>query len=194
VRESMILKVLRNPGKKKKEDFSKMIKECNRLHNNKEDFSQEIFEIICMGKKDFTRLKELAKEGVDLNTRDPLIEEFVPIIAAAQHNKIELLEELIDLGAEVNKTDKKGRNCLMLLIANGIEENKIIEIIDKIIERIDIKHKDKQGCSVLTYAIGSGNRKIVDKLLNLNMEITDVDYAFACAKCLSNVIEKYEKN
>lgn len=190
----MILKVLQNPNTKKKENFTKMIKECNKLHNNKEDFSQEIFEIICMGKKDFTRLKELAKEGVDLNTRDPLIEEFVPIIAAAQYNKIELLEELIDLGAEVNKTDKKGRNCLMLLIANGIEENKIIEIIDKIIERIDIKHKDKQGCSVLTYAIGSGNRKIVDKLLNLNMEITDVDYAFASAKCLSNVIEKYEKN
>lgn len=190
----MILKVLQNPEKKKKEDFSKMIKECNRLTNIKEEFSQEIFEIICMGKKDFTKLKELAKEGVDLNTRDPLIEEFVPIIAAAQHKKIELLEELIDLGAEINKTDKKGRNCLMLLIANGINEDKIIEIMDKIIDKIDIKHKDKQGCSILTYAIGNGNKKIVDKLLNLNMEITEVDYAFASAKCLSNVIEKYKGN
>lgn len=189
----MILKVLQNPEKKKKEDFSKMIKECNRLTNIKEEFSQEIFEIICMSKKDFTKLRELVKEGVDINSKDPLIEEFVPIIAAAQHKKIELLEELIDLGANVNITDSEGRNCLMLLIANGINQDKIIEIMDKIIDRIDIKHKDKQGCSVLTYAIGNGNRKIVDKLLNLNMEITDVDYAFASTKYLSNVIEKYEK-
>ncbi len=190
----MILKVLQNPEKKKKENFTKMIKECNRLTNIKEEFSQEIFEIICMGKKDFTKLRELVKEGVDINTKDPLIEEFIPIIAAAQHNKIELLEELIDLGANVNITDSEERNCLMLLIANEVNEDKIIEIMNKIIDKIDIKHKDKQGCSILTYAIGNEKVKIVDKLLDLNFEITDVDYAFASTKYLNNVIEKYEKN
>ena len=190
----MNFKILKNPIAQKKEDFSKMIKECNKLRKNKEDFSQEIFEIICMGKKDFTKIRELAKKGVNLNTKDPLIEEFVPIIAAAQHNKIELLEELIDLGADVNIKDKKGKNCLMILISNGTEENKIIEILDKIIDKIDIKHKDKQGCSLLTYAIGSEKRKVIDKLLELNVEITDVDYVFASAKCLSKVMEIYEEN
>jgi ankyrin repeat protein len=190
----MNLKVFKNPEKERKKDFSRMINDCNKLQKNKEEFSQEIFEIICMGKKDFTNLRELAKKGVNLNTKDPLIEEFVPILAAAQHNKIELLKELIDLGADVNIKDKEGRNCLMILISNGTEENKIIEILDKIIDKIDIKHKDKEGCSILTYAIGSEKRKVIDKLLELNVEITDVDYIFASAKCLSKVMEIYEEN
>jgi ankyrin repeat protein len=195
----MILKVLKNPETKGKEDFSKMINDCSNLQKNKEDFSQEIFEIICMGKKDFTNLRGLVKKGVNLNSKDPLIEEFVPIIAAAQHNKIELLEELIDLGADVNKTNKKGLNCLMILTYNLIEEkmndvDKIIEIIDKVIDKIDINHKDKQGRSILTYAIGSDKGKLIDKLLELNVEITDVDYVFASAKYISSVMEKYEEN
>jgi uncharacterized protein len=192
--DKMILKVLKNPEKKGKEDFSKMINDCNNLQKNKENFSQEIFEIICMGKTDFTKLKELTKAGVNINSKDPLIEDFIPIIAAAQHNKIELLEELIDLGADVNIKDNKGRNCLMILISNGTEENKIIEIFDKIIDKINIKHKDEQGCSILTYAIANNKRKLIDKLLELKIEITDVDYVFASAKYISSVMEKYEKN
>ena len=189
----MILKVLQNPTAQKKEEFSKMIKECNKLQKNKEDFSQEIFEIICMSKKDFTKLRELVREGVDINSRDPLIEEFVPIIAAAQHNKIELLNELIDLGADVNKTDKNGRNILMILTTSN-DEDKLIEILNKIIRKIDINHNDKQNCSILTYAIVNEMKKLVEKLLDLNVKITDIDYAFASAKYMDIVMEKYEEN
>lgn len=193
----MNLKILKNPNEQKNNEFNRIVNECNHQINenkkNKEDFSQEIFEIICIEKTDFTKIRELAKKGVNLNSEDPLIEEFVPIIAAAQHNKIELLEELIDLGADVNKTDNEGRNCLMIMILNEIEQEKIIEIIEKT-KKIDLNHKDKEGCSLLTYAIGNEKRKVIDKLLELNVEIMDVDYLFASTKYISNVIEKFEEN
>ncbi len=89
------------------------------------------------------------------------------LLLATAQGHIELVELLLDKGADVNAKDKDGLTSLMVSISNGS-----IEIVQLLLARgADVNLIDDEGTTALIRAAQKGNSKIVQLLLDNNANV-----------------------
>jgi ankyrin repeat protein len=101
---------------------------------------------------------------VDINCED--IINNTPLIYAIENNRIDIVELLIDKGADVNKIS--GENITPLRVA--IYENKNIDIFNLLINKgADIKYINTKGQTYLMLACNSLNYKMMNIVYDINL-------------------------
>ena len=99
----------------------------------------------------------------------------------SRSNKIlEVAQILIAKGINVNETDKKGMNALMLLCSRLSKSNKILEVAQLLIAKgININQTDKKGRNALMCWRSESDKKLevakllIDKGIDINQTSTD---------------------
>jgi uncharacterized protein len=99
---------------------------------------------------DLEKVKLLLKEGRSINERDARVKfGWTPLIAAIYQRNTNVVNYLIDSGADVNIPDSSGKTAIMWALGN--DEN--IDIVKFLIAHgADLNAKDKMGATVLSYA------------------------------------------
>lgn len=86
---------------------------------------------------------------------------FTPLMRAAKEGRLEIVEELILLGADISVTNIDGCNALWLACYNG--DHAIIQSL--ITAGIDIDRQNGNGASALMYVSSNGKPDLVNLLL-----------------------------
>lgn len=96
-----------------------------------------------------TILERLLQNGLDSQgTFDDGTTILWPVVDRQQENLVSpmMVSLLIDMGIDVNATDKSGRNVLFRVVTKG---NFVPQLLDKLIQAgIDVNHRDRQGKTV----------------------------------------------
>ncbi|XP_031575031.1 serine/threonine-protein phosphatase 6 regulatory ankyrin repeat subunit B-like [Actinia tenebrosa] len=86
---------------------------------------------------------------------------------AIKYGKEELVQKLIECGADVNATDEDGRTALFYAVQKKKEK-----IVEKLIQcGADINATDETGETPLLYAVENGNEKMVKKLIECGADV-----------------------
>lgn len=87
-----------------------------------------------------------------------------PIIVAAYHGRIDMIKELLSLGANINDRNINGTTVFMYAKDFAINNNEY-SILNQIIELgADVKIKDNNGFDVFDYVNKSGDIDAVEKM------------------------------
>lgn len=101
----------------------------------------------------------------------------LPFKEVAEQNLVdyEILELLINAGANFNLKDDQGRTAIFLLVFNGCNAN--VELYIKLLQSngADINVKDNYGKTPLDYAIEFGKIEAVKVLIEVGAKINEVD-------------------
>jgi ankyrin repeat protein len=111
---------------------------------------------------DKAKVEELIKQGVNVNTRD--INGDTVLIIAARLGLGEIVDCLLDNGADVNEKDKEGWTALM-----KTDNRRIAESLIK--HGADVNAKDKDGWTALMIAALIGRFDIVKYLVDLGVDL-----------------------
>jgi len=121
---------------------------------------------------DISRVKEIIRNGVDLNAEnDKNIGHKTPLMDASENGNITLIKLLLENGAKINAQNKFGMSALLWASAKG-QADAVIFLIKK---AATINAKNTMGWNALMLAATSGNVKIVKTLLDSGLEINEVD-------------------
>jgi ankyrin repeat protein len=105
-----------------------------------------------------TIFKMLIANGADINYQCDKCCNRTIFLFCCGWGTTEMIQQLIDREIDINKTDCKGLNGLMVAI---ILKNK--PVIRLLLEsNIDMKHQDNKSKSALDYAIKSGDQEIIN--------------------------------
>ncbi len=89
---------------------------------------------------------------------------------------IEIIQQLIKAGANINATDKSGRTILILASENGH-----LDIIKKLINSgADVNATDEYGWTALVCSSYNGHREIVKELIKAGANIKKISLVKAC--------------
>ena len=110
--------------------------------------------VIRVAEQNLSKIKELVKQGYDLNT--PYNEYgFTPFtLAVAQKFQVSFINELIKLGADVNQPIKDGRTPIMLSCISRQYPN-ILKLL--IQYGADVNAQDKNGYTALMQVVRHNN-------------------------------------
>lgn len=93
--------------------------------------------------------------GIDVNSRDAAGTPMICI--AARHNRLEMIEKLLNLGADINAVSKdRGYSAVMDAVWKSNTE-----IVEFLVERgANLGYISRDGQPVLVLAVGTGNEKV----------------------------------
>ncbi|ARC91065.1 formyl transferase [Vibrio coralliilyticus] len=98
------------------------------------------------------------------NTNEKDVNGWSPIIVAAYHGHINIVEYLVSVGADINDRNYKGTTVFMYA-KNFAESSGCYDILDRLISLgADPKLKDLKGLDVFDYIRLSNNNKLIEKL------------------------------
>ncbi len=143
------------------------IKQVEMYVKKAEDLLQDgdIFDAI--EDNDINRVKQLIAQGVDVNAAHEVHGNTLLIISILQNN-IDIIELLINKGADVNIENRHGETPLLLAV---YEED--IDIVELLIDTgAGINIKDDAGDTPLSLAVGNNDKYIIRLLLNAGAEVT----------------------
>ncbi|KAF3656940.1 putative serine/threonine-protein phosphatase 6 regulatory ankyrin repeat subunit C-like isoform X2 [Capsicum annuum] len=100
-------------------------------------------------------------------------EGWVPLHSAASSGNVEIVEILLNRGADVNQKNDGGRTALHYAASKG--RAKIAELL--ISPGAKINAKDKVGCTPLHRAASTGNSELCELLIEEGAEVDEVDKA-----------------
>ena len=134
----------------------------------------------------------LLDNGANLNNRY-FSTRRTPIMFAASFGIVRCVKKLIDRGAQLDLTDISGRTVWSLALA---AESGSVDMLKYLLEdnRIDKNSIDKEGLSVLYWAVKSGNIEAVRYLLKIGVRTTTyipTEYAEPCKHCRKCVQSHY---
>ncbi len=87
---------------------------------------------------------------------------YTPLLLAAEDGDIEIIEELIELGADANIKDDNGKTALMDAAHEGD-----IDVVETLLEAgVDVSLTDRSGFSALHAAVLSKDKFVVKAVLN----------------------------
>ena len=132
----------------------------------------------------------LLKSGADVK-KPCIYRNRTPIMYAAAVGNVNCVEKLIQQGAQVNYTDKIGHTVGTLAARTGS-----VDVLKCLIEDngIDKNSTDKDGFSILFWAVASKNIEAVRYLLKQGVTMTSFvpqECVEACRKCGTNVACHY---
>ncbi|TQP74569.1 formyltransferase family protein [Vibrio cholerae] len=98
------------------------------------------------------------------NVNEKNVKGWSPIIVAAYHGRIDMIKELLSLGANINDRNINGTTVFMYAKDFAINNNEY-SILNQIIELgADVKIKDNNGFDVFDYVNKSGDIDAVEKM------------------------------
>lgn len=94
---------------------------------------------------------------------------------AAARGRVELVERLIALGADVNALDEHGNTPLMYALGNGVTDTTLIEVMERAGHALTKRHPHS-GATLMMLAIGSDKElRLADYLSTRGLSLLDVD-------------------
>ncbi len=90
--------------------------------------------------------------------------------ASIMHDDVDLMEELLSRGAEVNETDRKGRTPLM----NASQGDDITRVRFLLNAKADVNACPEGRCMALSFACERGHLDIVHLLIDAGADVTAV--------------------
>jgi ankyrin repeat protein len=114
------------------------------------------------------KVLELINDGYDINSTTEN-----PLLVACEHNQLPCVQLLLELGADIEIKDSKGKTALICASKNGYLDI-VIELINN---GANVDAKDNDGKTALICASKNGYLDIVTELINngANVEATDND-------------------
>ncbi len=130
--------------------------------------SQQLHATIVTG--DLTALKRiLALDEIDLNAMDA--RGLMPLLVAVKTGRLEIVQALLDKGAEPDTVDDKSRNTLMLAAKNGYGD--VVSLLLSL--GLDIDERDSYERTALHLAAATGRDAVVNILLSKGADLGAVD-------------------
>ena len=153
-----------------------MLKEKGAKSDTCESFMRHA---ITMG--DYEQVKLLLSCGADPNVVDSTKEQ-IALIIAVQHEKVKIVCQLIEAGANVNYLPSTGRTALMCAAASGNRE--IVQILLDAKAQVNAQLKD--GWTAVMYAAYFGHEHVVQLLIDAksNLELRNSNNLMAI-ECIS---------
>ncbi|MFO7900309.1 MAG: ankyrin repeat domain-containing protein [Planctomycetota bacterium] len=109
-------------------------------------------------------MKLLLEGGGDTTAR--CIDGYTPLLRAAEANDMELVQTLLDLGANINETDKNRQAAIHYAARLGY-----LDLAKELLRRdCYFRQKDNGGARPIRHAIRQGHREIVDLLIEAHEE------------------------
>ena len=139
------------------------------------DYSKETFiERVEQGDRTATGLFLAA--GMDANAAIDQ-EGNTALMVAANNGRAEVVDELVQAGANVNVTNRQGVSALMRAATR-----EDVALVRKLIAaKADLNHKDSRGETALSFAAARGRRETVTLLLDSGAQPEAIDRAFVAA-------------
>jgi len=142
----------------------------------------------------FNCLIHLINNGANMEAEDD--NGITPILLASRHKNLEYIKFLVDIGANFQKKDKKGNNCLHHAVQQGSalnEEADVLRVANYLIDKgVSCEERNKEGRSALHIAAMKGRVKTVGFFLDRDarsdsvQETTNTDSCSAVG-LLSNI-------
>ena len=102
----------------------------------------------------------LRYDGINIDAVD--VHRRTAFMIAAYYGEIDLMRIMLNLGADINLTDVKGKNVLMYAIEG--ENDEVIDFVVQL-EKLDMSLVDNSGANVLMYVIKNHNQQVFETLL-----------------------------
>lgn len=110
---------------------------------------------------DLAAVRALVSQGAPINQQSPVKFGWTPLIGAVFHNNTNVVQFLVESGADVNVSDWNGETALMYALSRGDDALFVVQYL--IDHGADIDAKDGAGVSAFEYARSSSCRpRIVD--------------------------------
>jgi ankyrin repeat protein len=139
------------------------------------DYSKETF-IDRVEQGDRTAASLFLAAGMDANTAIDR-EGNTALMVAANNGRTEVVDELVQAGANVNVTNRQGVSPLMRA---ATQED--VALVKKLIAaKADLNQKDSRGETALSFAAARGRRETVTLLLDSGAQPEAIDRAFVAA-------------
>lgn len=113
-------------------------------------------------------IERLLELGADVNLKS-LLDGYNAIMCASRKGYRDIVELLLDRGANIHEKNNNGINALIYASSKGHKD-----IVELLLDRgADIKEKDCVGSNALLYASYYGHRDVVELLLDQGADIHD---------------------
>ncbi|HYO91939.1 MAG TPA: ankyrin repeat domain-containing protein [Pyrinomonadaceae bacterium] len=123
-----------------------------------------------VSKNDLAAVRELIAMGVDVNVVDKDID-YTPLMQAVDNGNQEIVQALLDAGAEVDAISRSGMTALMMA-----DKDTSVEIVWTLISAgAKVNRRSEQGFSPLTYAAIQGNASILQALIDAGAKLNMKD-------------------
>jgi serine/threonine-protein phosphatase 6 regulatory ankyrin repeat subunit B len=115
-------------------------------------------------------IERLLELGADVNLKS-LLDGYNAIMCASRKGYRDIVELLLDRGANIHEKNNKGINALMCASSEGHKD-----IVELLLDRgANIHEKNNNGINALIYASSKGHKDIVELLLDRGADIKEKD-------------------
>ncbi|KAJ8681725.1 hypothetical protein QAD02_017517 [Eretmocerus hayati] len=134
--------------------------------------NEQLFAVVKAGSLEM--IKQLAKEGADLDAKD---EKGNPLLFKALRYRDEVLELLLELGANPNCINAEGHTLLLEAVINslGCESTGTLRTLLKGGADVNFVNKEEDQCPALWTMLTNGVEKQVDLFLEYGADVTTCD-------------------
>lgn len=115
-------------------------------------------------------LKNLLRDNDYLNSRNYLNQ--TPLMIAIKYNNLEMIESIVDSGANLDLYDNNGNTAL--IISSKLEKEDIIKLL--IDSNADLSIKNKEGYTALDIAKRLKNKSSINTLSNHDKKIKEYTF------------------
>ena len=133
--------------------------------NNNDENENKLF--IAINDNDLTKMKEIIKNGTNVNIKIKNNYQYTPLHFAATNSILPIVNELIKAGADINEPSYNGRTALHYAVL----QNNYDIVVELINAKCDINKKDLLDCTALDYAIEKDYLKIQFELIKKGAHI-----------------------
>jgi ankyrin repeat protein len=120
---------------------------------------------------DAKTVRRLLEQGANVEARDDA--ERTPLIAAAYGNHVEAAEALVEAGADVNAKDETVQSAYLISTSEVGDDPRLLDLTLK--NGADVKSLDSYDGTGLIRAAERGYPKVVDRLLETNIDVDHVN-------------------
>jgi uncharacterized protein len=151
--------------------------------------SAELINAVLAG--DVAKTAALLKNGADYNSKNE--EGSTLLMLAAGTGNLQMVEMLVEAGAEVDATDARGWTALFKALFNYEENCGYPDVVRALIEAgADIEHQVAYGTRPLMIAAGYGEARVVDVLLLAGVDVNAVNEGGRNAKTMAETKDYVE--
>ena len=117
-------------------------------------------------RQDWPEVQRLIAKGADVNSKDKKYGN-TALMWASYNGNVEIVQALIDKGADINANSNPGRTALMWASISGHKE--VVQLL--LAKGADVNSKDVDGNTALIHAADEGRTEIVQALIDKGADV-----------------------